>query len=324
MEEAQTKTGKNKKKPSAIPGIVAFFLLSLLAYWLFLEIIVEYDQRFVPAYEKVSLEEILEQGKVSGSDKALDPNKDSELFRELYLQTGLGTDTLEEILALNGDAALRRLQLHQDNFFNPRDILCRKITPITGEEKNADEEGNLVPGFEIQQIRTGDIFLSFSTHSLGWRHGHSALVINGDTGRTLEAVVLGRNSEAQRAEKWPEYPTFLQIRLSDEALDQLGISRREAEERLAEVGEEKLTDVPYGLLTGMFGKYVPEIRETQCSHLVWYAYYELGLDIDSDGGWLVTPRDIAGSPYFEVVQIVGLDPSAAAAESPLQGESEKE
>lgn len=123
MEKVQTQAGKNKKKPSAIPGIVAFFLLSLLAYWLFLEIIVEYDQRFVPTYEKVSLEEILEQGKVSESDEALDPNKDSELFRELYLQTGLGTDALEEILALNGDAALRRLQLHQENFFNPRDIL---------------------------------------------------------------------------------------------------------------------------------------------------------------------------------------------------------
>lgn len=323
MEEAQTQASTNKKKPSAIPGIMAFFLLSLLAYWLFLEIIVEYDQRFIPTYEKASLEEILEQGSVSESDPIRDPNKDSELFRELYLQTGLGTDALKEILALKGDAALRRLQLHQDNFFNPRNILCKKITPITGEEKNADEEDDLVPGFEIQQIRTGDIFLSFSTHSLGWRHGHSALVTNGDTGRTLEAVVLGRNSEAQRAEKWPEYPTFLQLRLSDEALDQLGITRREAEERLAEVGEKKLTDVPYGLLTGMFGKYVSDIRETQCSHLVWYAYYELGLDIDSDGGWLVTPRDIAGSPYFEVVQIVGLDPSAAA-ESPIRGKAEKE
>ena len=323
MEKAQTQAGKNKKKPSAIPGIVAFYLLSLLAYWLFLEIIVEYDQRFVPTYEMVSLEEILGQGNVSESDEALDPKKDSELFRELYMQTGLGTDALKEILALKGDVALRRLQLHQDNFFNPRNILCRKITPITGEEKNADEEDNLVPGFKIQQVRTGDIFLSFSTHSLGWRHGHSALVTNGQTGRTLEAVVLGRNSEAQRAEKWTGYPTFLQLRISDEALDQLGISRQEAEERLAEVGEEKLTDVPYGLLTGMFGKYVPDIQETQCSHLVWFAFYELGLDIDSDGGWLVTPRDIAGSPYFEVVQIVGLDPSAAAV-SPLRGDSEKE
>lgn len=324
MEETEIKFLKKekkiKKKPSAVPGIVAFFLLSLLAYWFFLEIIVEYDQRFVPAYEKISIREIMDERK----GKETELGKDSELLQELYLQTGLGRDALDEILSLREEEAIGKLKLHQDYYFNPQNILCRKITPITGEEKNADEEGKLSPGFEIQQMRTGDIFLSFSTHSLGWRHGHSALVTNGQTGRTLEAVVLGRNSEAQQAEKWTEYPTFLQLRLSDKALEKLGISRQEAEDRLAEIGEEKLTDVPYGLLTGMFGKYVPDIQETQCAHLVWFAYYELGLDIDSDGGWLVTPRDIAESPYFEVVQIVGMDPLSVIANSPVQGEEEKE
>jgi uncharacterized protein YycO len=312
MEQDERKSNKPRKKSSVIRGILAFFLLSLLAFWLFLEIIVEYDQRFYPDYEKLPLEELIKDA------------KSEEGLQALFLQTGLGPDALKEVLAGKEGEVKKALKEHQENFFRQQTLLCRKITPITGEEKNADEEGRITKGFRIEGMRSGDIFLSFSTHSLGWRHGHSALVTNGNTGRTLEAVVLGRNSEAQRSEKWTEYPTFLQLRISDEALELLGLTRQEAEEKLAEVGEEKLTNVPYGLLTGMFGKYVPDIRETQCSHLVWFAYYELGLDIDSDGGWLVTPRDIAGSPYFDVIQIYGMDPSVLTKENSLIGEKEKE
>lgn len=44
---------------------------------------------------------------------------------------------------------------------------------------------------------------------------------------------------------------------------------------------------------------------TQCAHLVWYAYKQVGIDLDSDGGIFVTPYDILNSPYLEVVQSYG-------------------
>lgn len=302
-------TNKNKGDGAAgfLKWLIAIFVLAGIAYWLFLEIIVEYDPRFVPEYGKEVLSEIIH----IGADGQIAEGLDGESPYGLLLrQTGLGAASVDALLAQTPDAFIEELEKAQQDFFRPIDYVCRKITAITGEEKNIDEEGRQISGFQILQMKTGDVFLSFSTHSLGWRHGHSALILNGETGRTLEAVVLGKDSEAQGAEKWRKYPTFVQLRLSEEALEIIGLSREGAENKLASIGKEKLTGIPYGLLTGIPIKYEEMIQKTQCAHLVWYAFKELGLDIDGDGGWLVTPKDIWESPYFEIVQIYGMDPRA--------------
>ena len=73
-----------------------------------------------------------------------------------------------------------------------------------------------------------------------------------------------------------------------------------------------MDNIPYGLTIGLLSKKNPNlinIKSTQCSHLVWYPFKQFGYDIDSDGSWLVTPKDIANSDLFEVVQIYGVDPS---------------
>ena len=41
---------------------------------------------------------------------------------------------------------------------------------------------------------------------------------------------------------------------------------------------------------------------------MWYAYNAFGVDLDSNGGLVVTPRNIANSPLVEVVQVFGIDP----------------
>ena len=127
MEQDERKSNKPRKKSSVIRGILAFFLLSLLAFWLFLEIIVEYDQRFYPDYEKLPLEELIKDA------------KSEEGLQALFLQTGLGPDALKEVLAGKEGEVKKALKEHQENFFRQQTLLCRKITPITGEEKNADE-----------------------------------------------------------------------------------------------------------------------------------------------------------------------------------------
>ena len=62
------------------------------------------------------------------------------------------------------------------------------------------------------------------------------------------------------------------------------------------------------MLTGIPDKAPADLKKTQCSHLVWYPYAQFGYDIDSDGSWLVTPKDITNSEYLEVVQVYGVDP----------------
>ena len=71
---------------------------------------------------------------------------------------------------------------------------------------------------------------------------------------------------------------------------------------------EFVYDIPYGLFTGIPNKAPENINKTQCSHLVWYPYFHFGYDLDSDGSWLVTPKDIANSDLLEIVQVYGVNP----------------
>ncbi len=105
-------------------------------------------------------------------------------------------------------------------------------------------------------------------------------------------------------------------------------------ENVAAYASQHLVDVPYQLLAGVFSRELYRARErtgmstgatisvpntvsnvpqiatealsgTQCAHLVWYAYKQFGIDLDSDGGLFVTPYDIQNSPYLEIVQSYG-------------------
>ena len=70
-------------------------------------------------------------------------------------------------------------------------------------------------------------------------------------------------------------------------------------------------DIPYDLTAGIFGPKSADKdkkKGTHCSHLIWQAYRYYGYDLDSDGGLIVTPKDIANSPALEVVQVYGVDP----------------
>jgi hypothetical protein len=40
--------------------------------------------------------------------------------------------------------------------------------------------------------------------------------------------------------------------------------------------------------------------------LVWYAYQRFGYDLDSDGGFLVTPKDISDSEELIIIQKFGI------------------
>lgn len=51
-------------------------------------------------------------------------------------------------------------------------------------------------------------------------------------------------------------------------------------------------------------KLIPPSARIWCGQ----AYRAAGIDLDSNGGWLVTPKDIAYSEELELVQAYGFDP----------------
>lgn len=84
---------------------------------------------------------------------------------------------------------------------------------------------------------------------------------------------------------------------------------REKAAQAVAFANEHLAGIPYNLVAGIFtSKFQEAPGGTQCAHLVWEAYQSTGLDLDSDGGKIVTVKDLANSEYLDVVQVYGVDP----------------
>lgn len=243
-----------------------------------------------PDYPKTDLEEIVSQSQLSQKD-----------YHTILMQTGLGKDAVDMLRSQNyGSLRVKLFEEYQNDFFSNGKYECRVAAVIVHEERLRDKTGKPVQGFKIADLRNGDILITKSTHSLGWRHGHAAIVTDASKGETMEAILLGKPVLLQNAAKWRTYPSFIQLRLKNSN----GVLR----EKIAEYAKKKMLGVPYGLLTGIPAKAPDKIKKTQCSHLIWYPYMHFGYDLDSDGSWLVTPKDIANSDLLEVVQVYGADP----------------
>lgn len=272
-----------------IAGTIIVILL-VICLINFLNWLTEGEGVWRPDYQKVELDGIASREELT-----------DEEYHTVFRQTGLGKAAVDELLrGKDGDQRERILDNYQESFFSSKRYECRKVAVIVYEERLRSEEGNLVRGFEIANLKNGDILITKATHSLGWRHGHAAIVTNAAKGETLEAILLGNPSILQNVSKWRTYPSFIQLRLKDgEAADP---------EKIAEYAKKEILGLPYGLLTGIPAKAPEYLKKTQCAHLVWYPFERFGYNLDSDGSWLVTPKDIAHSDLLEVVQVYGVNP----------------
>lgn len=244
-----------------------------------------------PDYDKISIIELLEKKKLSDED-----------YKEIFYQTGLGVSAVDALLADKKNGKERILKF-QENLFKDINIFYQKITPITYQENIIDNEGNLVYGTEIAPYENGYILVTRATYSGGWRHGHAAIVVDSENGSILEAAVLGEDSQIANINSWRIYPNFILLKIKD-------IEQAKLDE-IAKFAVKSLYKVPYKLTVGIFSsKYKDGIEPTgtHCSHLVWYPFKKFGYDLDSNGGVLITPQDIANSPYLEVVQVYGFNP----------------
>ena len=220
---------------------------------------------------------------------ALEPLLAEGDLEALSLQTGLSPAALKALLAQDGGTA--RIAACQAALFAQRPVECRGfIGGLLSREDCLAEESLLPPLAPLEQ---GDLLVTFSTHTLGWRHGHAGLALDGRT--VLEAVQPFQDSAAFPAEHWQTYAHFLILRVRDASPEERAAA--------AELAGTQLLGVPYSFLCGF-----RDSGGCHCAYLPWYAWSSLGYDLDSDGGRLVTVADLAASPYLEVVQAAGLDP----------------
>ena len=263
-------------------AIIALAFLLVLIVVLFA--VCENGARKLPETEKVNIEHLLQKEKLDDGDYVF-----------LLNQTGLGKSAIED-LRTQADGFSETILAFQNQYHSPAEYQCDFIFfPTTKEEQLATNADRI----KLPPLRDGDILITRSTHTLGFRHGHAGIVVDASRGKTVESVLLGVKSSVQSVEKWTRYPTLLILRPKDNMVAQ----------QAASFAKEHLVGVDYSFLAGLWKKDKQNdlpMNSTHCSHLVWQAYYAAGLDIDGDG-WLVLPQDIANCKELQLVFAYGFD-----------------
>lgn len=291
---------------------IAIPLTILLYLWTYSA---EKDAHCVPDYPMEDITSYL-------TKEILSPEEYELLFR----QTGM---TKPGIDALRREKRSYELLRVQQRFFRDVEVECERSFLLFREmlkERSVEIERQLVPtgqwtnseGENTGKLRArnlekevlegnnrflpvledGDILITFNSHFLGWRNGHAALVIDAENSLTLEAITLGEDSTIMSVESWAKRPSFVLLRLAG--------ATKEVRSEIAEYARTTLNKQPYRLTAGLW-KEKGELVGTHCAHLIWYAYHQFGYNLDSDGGMLVTPKDIYDSPLLEVIQVYGVN-----------------
>ena len=234
--------------------------------------------RFTPNYQKIDLAPILDKQSLTSDD-----------YETLYRQTGLTKIGIDGLLQANKRARILEIQ---NAFFQSYEIDAYHFAPFTYIERI----NTYVP---MAVLEDGDIILSSTTRVSWFRYGHTALVLDGERERLLESFAPGSDSAITTSKAFANLANFIILRPKvDKAV----------KEQVVDYAFENLIGVPYRMTTGIFFKKFPDkISGSQCAHIVWYAYKKFGVDLDSTGGAVVKPQDIANSPYVEVVQAFGFD-----------------
>lgn len=264
--------------------VIALALLSLLGIYLLGGRLVANANFYIPENQK-DITALLEQ-----------PTRTDVDYETLYLQTGLAKPMIQ-ILEKETDFKERMLA-YQANYFKKTNVVKTNMNILTRVDQIHSDKGEWISGFELAPYENGYIFLSKSTYTANWRHGHAGLVVDAKRGILLESLEPFTKSTLQNANKWTYYPTFKMMRLRDVP--------QETNEQIAAYALENLQDLPYNILAMKNFHKAP--KSTHCSHIVWSAFIPFGYDLDSSRGIFISPEDIANSSLLETLQVFGFDP----------------
>lgn len=235
-----------------------------------------------PDYERVELTEVLEKDNLSDEDYEL-----------LYRQTGLTRIGVDRALQY-GSAGKEKIKKIQRDFFEQHEVKNDQVAPYTCTDYIEKHIENIY-------LQDGDIVITSSTHISGVRIGHAGLVTDGEISEVLQANAYGSNSRLSFISSYTDRVNFIILRPNPDFIDNATV------QRVVEYAKKNLVGIPYEGLAGLLTD-KNKIEKTQCAHIIWYAYRQFGIDLDSNGGQMVMPQDLANSGYLQPVQVFGLDP----------------
>ncbi|MBR3805802.1 MAG: hypothetical protein IKJ13_03070 [Clostridia bacterium] len=260
-------------------GVVGALLLILLIVKGGIELVAATYSVWSPDYDMIDIDPILEKETLTDDD-----------YKILFEQTGITKIGIDDMLSKGLENQIKRIQR---DFFKEPDFECNQFHFCVGMFVNKDYR--VIPHVPLQD---GDIIYSPSTYISFIDISHAAIVIN-DGKEVVEAFGYGNPTQISSASRFFRYAEFVVLR--PKAGSELG-------EKVAEYVKNNMLDIPYDILTGILGPKAPDpLKTTHCSHLPWYAYNKFGVDVDSNGGKIVTPADILYSDELEIVQVFGMN-----------------
>ncbi len=270
-----------KKKSVKICAVALIFIISVL---LFLEIgtlvVSKTKTPLIPSYARLDISELLDGRELSDDEYDL-----------IYMQSGLTRIGVDDLLAAGKPERILEIQ---DDFF-------ASDTPAP------ENFGMFVTAFDRElghyaypDLQVGDIVCSTATYLSCFEIGHCAIVV--DAENALLAEITGYDSELEIVPAAKVFTNATHIVLRPKCDESVRTAA-------AEYVKENLLGIKYDILVGIWNKKAPKsLERTHCAHFVWYVYNMLGLDIDSNGGAIVSPRDIYMSENLDIIAVRGVDP----------------
>ena len=210
----------------------------------------------------------------------------------MYRQTGLTPIGIDRALK-KGEAGKRLIKEIQEDFFKPHTVDNRQIAPYACTDYIEKHIANIY-------LEDGDIIVTSATHISFVRIGHAGLVTDGAREDVLQANAYGTYSKIGTIWDFTGRVNFMVLRPNPDKISKAVVKD------VVEFAQTELLDIPYEGLTGLLTN-KNDINKSQCAHIVWYAYMHCGIDLDSNGGAMVLPYDLANSPYLQPVQVFGFD-----------------
>lgn len=258
-----------------ILSIVLFALFALEGGYLYLHAT---HKKFTPDYKRQDISPLLEKQELTQED-----------YDTIFMQTGLSKTAVDDFLSQKNEQSIL---LAQNDFFGNYETAYELFAPFTCCHKVKES-------ITVAPIKKGDIIVSLTTHFTGFMLGHATIITDPDYDETAVSIGYMTKSFLGDVPSATNRESFVLLRCKDP----------EKALAAADYARENMVNLQYSVSVGLTTKKFPEKPTvTQCGHLVWYAYKKQGIDIDSNGGPFVYPKDILASEHLEVIQVFGMDP----------------
>ena len=282
------------KKKTKIRKLLIFPCIFLLYLYIVQFYAVHRNFPYQPSHEKVDLKPILTK-----------PVMTEDEYHTVFVQTGL-SKAATDLLLSDSKAGFQKIIGYQNAFYQKTDFQCNPLCLwFVRSDCLTDEKGNPLLAPPVVDAAPGDILVSFSTHSFGWRHGHAGLVLSKN--ETLECRVIGENSSCMSVSHWQNYPCYALLRVKDITPAQ--------QQAVADFAKNRLNDIPYRLTCGLYYRSCDCIGKpffgVNCASLIWYAYDAVGIDLCPTQNRIVTPMQLLHSERIEVIQFYGMQPPSS-------------